>query len=142
MSFWDSSAIVPLCLYEERSPIVGKLWKQFSERIVCWETPVEIASAIAKAERENKIDGIRKHDAGRLLTAFEDAWVVVRPEDRIIQLARTFPSVHGLRALDSLQLAAALVWCREFPKNKDFVSADARLSKAAESEGFTVHFLN
>ena len=56
----------------------------------------------------------------------------------MVELARTFPALHGLRALDSLQLAAALVWCKEFPKNKDFVSADEKLIKAAKSVGFRI----
>lgn len=52
------------------------------------------------------------------------------------------PAIYGLKAMDSLQLAAALVWCKELPKNKDFVSADDRLLKAAERAGFNVHDLS
>jgi predicted nucleic acid-binding protein len=43
-----------------------------------------------------------------------------------------------LRAADSLQLAAALVWCQQRPARRNFVCADERLAKAAEAEGFSI----
>ena len=45
---------------------------------------------------------------------------------------------NRLRAADALQLAAALVWCRQRPHGRAFVVADDGLSDAAEAEGFTV----
>ncbi len=47
-------------------------------------------------------------------------------------------SSHHLRAADSLQLAAALVWAREQPRGRVFISLDSRLGEAARREGFTV----
>ena len=141
MSFWDSSAIVPLCLYETRSANTGRLWKSFARRYVCWITSVEIASAIARSEREHLIDERRRAQAEKQFVALEQQWQLVEFEARIIDLARTFPSAYGLKAGDSIHLASALVWCKENPKNKDFVSADSRLSSAAESAGFAVHRL-
>ena len=44
----------------------------------------------------------------------------------------------ALRAADALQLAAALVLNRERPRNRDFVTADGDLARAAASEGFRV----
>lgn len=55
MSFWDSSALVPLCTNEPRSVLAGRLWKQFPQKFVWWETSVEICSALARLERENLI---------------------------------------------------------------------------------------
>jgi hypothetical protein len=48
------------------------------------------------------------------------------------------PDAYGLRALDSFQLAAALVWCNEKPKSGVFVCDDPKLSVAARTVGFTV----
>ncbi len=142
MSFWDSSAVVPLCLKEATSSEAGKLWKRLAERVVCWETPVEIISAFARQEREGNISVQRRQQAELLLTAIEKSWITIAPSTRIIELARTFPLTCGLKALDSLQLAAALVWCKEFPKNKNFVAADRKLLQAAEAAGFTIHDLS
>jgi hypothetical protein len=54
------------------------------------------------------------------------------------EIARDLPSAYGLRAMDSFQLAAALVWCREKPRNRPFITADIDLSNAATQAGFSV----
>jgi hypothetical protein len=46
--------------------------------------------------------------------------------------------LHPLRAADSLQLAAALLWTRGRPAGHDLVCLDERLREAATSEGFAV----
>lgn len=142
MSFWDTSAIVPLCRNEDRSPLVRHYWRRFPDRNVWRETIVEVTSTLARLKREGILSDPSLSAAERRLSFIENEWVLVSPTDRQIELARTFPSLYGLKAMDSLQLAAALVWCKEYPKNKDFVSADDRLLSAAESVGFICHDLN
>lgn len=142
MSFWDTSAIVPLCLSESRSQSARRLWRLFESCNVWRETAVEVESTFARLEREGTLSADDYAFCVKQLARIESRWLVVEPSSRAIDLARTFPRQFGLRALDSLQLAAALVWCNEFPKNKVFVSADARLLKAAESIGFSIHDLS
>jgi uncharacterized protein len=139
MSFWDSSALVPLCINEPRSILAGRLWKRFPEKVVWWETSIEISSALARLERENKISLPQRQKAEKRLETLEKVWREIQPSARIKELARTFPALYSLKAADSLQLAAASVWCKEQPKNKDFVSADGQLTKVAEALGFTIH---
>lgn len=141
MAFFDTSALVPLCVNETTSTSAGRVWKQYNERIVWCETPVELDSAIARLFREKELDDIELKKAKKRLKDLELNWRIIEHDGRIIELARTFPYRYSLKAADSLQLAAALVWCKEFPKGKDFVSADVRLSGAAQSLGFTVHEL-
>lgn len=141
MSFWDSSALVPLCANEPRSRLAGRLWKQFTEKFVWWETSIEISSALARLERENKISLRQRLKSEKRLKILEKVWTEIQPENRIKELARTFPSKYELKAADSIQLAAALVWCKEQPKGKNFVSGDEKLTKAAGSVGFTIHLL-
>jgi hypothetical protein len=45
-------------------------------------------------------------------------------------------AVHPLRSADALQLAAALVYCSEQPREEPFVCLDDRLRQAARTEGF------
>jgi hypothetical protein len=45
--------------------------------------------------------------------------------------------LHPLRAADSLQLAAALVWVDRRPLGRPFICLDSRLREAARREGFT-----
>lgn len=47
-------------------------------------------------------------------------------------------TVSYMRAADAAQLAAALVWCRERPKQRPLVCFDERLRAAATAVGFSV----
>ena len=96
---------------------------------------------MARLERENKLTNANRLKAEKRLEILENIWNEIQPVERIKELARTFPALHGLKAADSLQLAAALIWCKEQPKGKDFISGDNHLIKVAESFGFTVHLL-
>ena len=139
MAFWDSSALVPLCVNERRSQEAGRLWNLFSEKWIWRETPVEIESSLARLRRETILDEARFSKARVRLQVIERDLISVSYEPRLTEIARSFPALLGLRSLDSLQLASALIWCNEFPRNKDFVSGDARLLQAAESLGFAIH---
>jgi hypothetical protein len=58
-AFWDSTALIPLCVQEQTSNKVKTLAKQFAP-VVWWATTVEIYSAIARLRRSGELD-----DAGR-----------------------------------------------------------------------------
>lgn len=66
------------------------------------------------------------------------AWSEILPSERVRELAEELPGQYGLRALDSFQLAAALVWCKEHPRGRLFVCCDVRLSSVATQVGFVV----
>ena len=142
MAFWDSSALVPLCVNEGRSKEAGRLWNRFLEKWIWRETPVEIESSLARLRRENILDDTRYAKARSRFQTLERDLTPVSHEPRLIELARSLPASHGLRSLDSLQLASALIWCKEFPRNKDFVSGDSQLLEAAENLGFAIHDIN
>ena len=142
MSFWDSSAIAPLCFNESRSQLARLTWRGFAEHYVWSEAVVEVESSLARLTREGILTIALRPKAEKRLKFIENEWKIVEPNQRLIDLARTFPLQYGLKAMDSLQLAAALVWCKEFTKNKNFVSADRKLLEAAEAVGFTVHDLS
>ena len=48
MVFFDTSALVPLCVNETTTPLAGQIWKRSGERIVWCETVVKLESAIAR----------------------------------------------------------------------------------------------
>jgi uncharacterized protein len=141
MSFWDSSALVPLCTNESRSSLAGTLWKRFPQKVVWWSASVEICSALARMERDGSIILQKRLNAERRLEILEKVWTEIQPNSRVKELARTFPAKYKMKAADSLQLAAALVWCKELPNGKDFVSGDGHLIKVAETVGFTTYLL-
>lgn len=75
------------------------------------------------------------------LEKLANQWVKILPAEEVRQQAERLLELHLLRAADALQLAAALVWCKGFPKARAFVCADKHLSEAATKEGFAVTFL-
>lgn len=136
--FWDSSALVPLCVRQTASPNFRKLWRESNRVVVWWGTSVEIRSALARLDRDNFIDAKGLQLSIDRLEAMRRQWREIISGEKMRLIAEDLPNAYGLRALDSFQLAAALVWCKEKPKGRVFVCDDIRLSEAAEKVGFTV----
>ena len=137
-AFWDSSALVPLCCQQPASQPLRRLWRQMSRVTGWWGAPVEISSAFARLVREGDITAKEYRAALARLTAMRTGWREAMPSDRLRDIAETLPEMYGLRAMDAMQLAAALVWCLEKPNGRLFVCGDVRLREAAEKAGFTV----
>lgn len=136
--FWDSSALVPLLLPEERSDLLTRLLGSDAEPVIWWGTPLECQSAIQRRHREHPLTQTELTAATerlRLLVQHADS---IAPNDDVRRRAARLLAFHPLRAADALQLAAALVWCEEQPHGETFVSLDDRLRAAALREGFTV----
>ncbi len=138
MKFWDSSAIIPLCLKEPASETIRTLAKSDEDIIVWWGTKVECLSALSRRRREGSISADAERRAKNALKALASAWSEVQPTEIVRQRSERLLMVHPLRAADSLQLAAALVWSEDRPQGLEFISLDKNLCEAAFKEGFTV----
>ena len=136
--FWDASALVPLCLREARTAACRKALRE-SLPVVWWGTAVEISSAIARSRQSGSILDREAREARAILSRLRSAWMEILPDDAVRDAACELLERYSLRAADSLQLAAALVWCRSRPAGRRFLCADRRLGEAAQSAGFTVH---
>jgi predicted nucleic acid-binding protein len=88
--------------------------------------------------REGKMTARGLHQAIARLEVQRASWIEVLPSESVRKIAETLPDQYGLRALDSFQLAAALVWSREQPRGRWFVCADTRLAEVAAKAGFSV----
>ena len=138
MRFWDSSALVPLFVREERSPLVDVLVADDPDMVVWWASLVECGSAVHRLRREGVFTPVEAAGVLGRLSAALDAANAVEPGDDICARALRLLAVHPLRTADALQLAAALVWSRDHPGGRDFVCMDERLRAAALLEGFTI----
>lgn len=138
MRFWDSSAVLPLCLEEPNSGRLLDLAKEDSLMIAWWGTVVECASAVARLRREGFFDASQERAVDHLLEAVAAAWTEVQPSDEIRRWGIRLMRRHPLRAADALQLAAAHLWASGRPEGYAFVCLDHRLRDAALKEGFTV----
>ena len=134
MRFWDSSALVPLVTVEATSAGAEALLAEDPSVAVWWATPVECVSAIVRKGHGEPATG----RAASRLAEFALSWTEVPPSDRLRDQATRCVRVHGLRAGDALQLAAALVASEGSPDALDVVTLDDRLAHAASLEGFRV----
>lgn len=136
-AFWDSSALVPLCLHEASTRQAQSQLRKLAP-VVWWGSLTEVRSAIARLHHGTKISDAQKHAAVSRLTFLARSWKEILPDNELRDLANRLLDLHILRAADSLQLAAALIWCQQRPARRSFVCADHRLSKAAKAAGFSV----
>jgi predicted nucleic acid-binding protein len=136
-AFWDSSALVPLCVHEVTSRQAQSQLRK-SMPVVWWGSPVEVHSAISRLHRLGKLKDVEKQGALSRLALLSRGWREILPGDPLRDLAMRLLDIYDLRAADSFQLASALVWCQQRPARRTFVCADQRLSKAATAAGFAV----
>ena len=131
MRFWDSSAIVPLCVEETATDRALALVNEDPEVAIWWATPVECASALARLEREAALTPADAADAFRRLDLLARSWFEIEPHDELREVARRLLRVHPLRAADALQLAAAYLAAERRPPTLEVVTLDERLRHAA-----------
>jgi len=138
MKFWDSSAILPLCLNEPCSSIIRKILQEDRDIVAWWGTPVECYSTFARLRREKVLDASGEDRAREFVADLTAAWAEIQPSAMVRDGAGRVLRLHPLRAADSLQLAAALLWGRGQAGMLEFVCLDYRLRTAARLEGFRI----
>jgi len=136
-SFWDASALVPLCARQPASAAARGAVKG-KAITVWWATAVEMVGAFCRLLRSGELSQRQWEQTIRRLDDLRQWWTEITPDERVRELAEALLQRHPLRAADALQLAAALVWCEERPRGERFVCLDRRLAEAAAREGFEV----
>jgi predicted nucleic acid-binding protein len=138
MKFWDSSAIIPLCLREKTSETIKGLMRDDEDIVVSWTTRIECLSALSRRQREGVLLSGDAAKARAVLSALAATWSEVQPTETVRLRAERLLSIHPLRAADALQLASALIWAQETPRGLNFVCLDQNLREGALKEGFSV----
>ena len=133
--FWDTTALVPLCVGQKTTTRAIALYKTY-EVAVWWATQVEIASALARLVRTRELASSESTKARNLAQRLVNSWFVVQPSDALRTKAIELVERYDLRAADSFQLAAALVWSEDAPRGRVFLTVDPRLREAAQLSGF------
>jgi len=136
-AFWDSSALVPLCVHEAASRHAQSQLRKFMP-VVWWGSVVEVHSAIMRLHRFGGLNDAETKGALTRLSLLGRTWREILPTDQVRDMAIDILDSHDLRAADSFQLSAALIWCQRRPAKRNFVCADQRLSNAANVVGFSV----
>jgi hypothetical protein len=137
-AFWDTSVIVPFCVHQDISQDLRQLWPKTSRVVVWWRTSIEIRSAVRRLFEESFIDAGGLQFALARLKVIRRKWAEIVPSEKVRAIAENLPDAYGLRALESCQLAAALVWCNEKTNGRIFVCDDSKLSIAVQKLGFSI----
>jgi predicted nucleic acid-binding protein len=138
VSFWDSSAIVPLLVTEPSTRRLQALAAQDSAMLVWWACEVECVSALARLERDGTLSPSAVALALKRLAVLAAGWQEIDPSDAVREAATRFLRVHALRAADALHLAAAFLAAERRPASLEIITLDDRLGAAARKEGFGV----
>ncbi|KAF0243818.1 MAG: hypothetical protein FD167_3732 [bacterium] len=138
-AFWDSSAIVLLCCQQANSPQSRLYARNFPRLVIWWASCVEVTSALARLRRENLISQDILSLSLNRLTLIQTSCLEILPVEQVRELAQDLLLQYPLRAADSLQLAAALAWCKGKPKHRPFICFDDRLASVALSVGFDIY---
>jgi uncharacterized protein len=137
--FWDSSSLIPLLLPEARSAALTAAFNDDRHPVIWWVTPVECHSTLARVTREKHLQREDARRAMERLRSIRSRTNEIAPSDDIRARSIHLLGVHGLRAADALQLAAALAWCEGQPTGEVLVATDRRLRDAARQEGFELY---
>jgi uncharacterized protein len=138
VKFWETSAVVPLCITEPRSAKVKATLIEDPDMVVWWATRTECVSACMRQVRERSLQAGGERQARQVLQTLAKAWTEIQPNEVLRGTAERSLAVHSLTAADAYQLAAALQWCQSQTQNMFFVTFDDRLRSAAHKEGFSV----
>lgn len=136
-AFWDTSALVPLCVQQQPTSAVRKLLDRHAIA-VWWATPVEMRSAFERLLRMGHLTTPQHAVAGARLEKLRRGWRELQPTEALRVQAESFLMSYSLRAADALQLAAAWTWCSGHPQDFVFISGDAQLLEAAQQAGFQI----
>ena len=138
MRFWDTSSLIPLTVNEPSSDLIDQILKEDLGLVVWWETEVECVGALASKFRRHAFTDEEVNDALQRLAVLIDNWAEIQPTNEVRVKAERLLFLHDLKTADAVQLASALLWCADDPREAVFVCQDRRLRIAARREGFTV----
>jgi len=136
IAYLDTSALVKLFVLEEGSDLVRELWDGDTPLSTAAVGQAELACALSAAVRNRRFDAERLTEDvvdGTLLRARAE---LVVTGSAVIASASRLGIAHGLRALDAIHVASALVLRDADPV---VVSWDREQRLAARAEGLRVY---
>ena len=138
MRFWDSSALVPLLVVERGTAATARRYRQDPGVVVWMLTRVELLSALARRRRLNPGYASAIAAARRDVFDLWERWSEVTAVDVVRRHAERIVENHPIKAVDALQIGAALAAGEHDPALVEFVTLDEVQATAAEREGLRV----
>jgi hypothetical protein len=109
-----------LCVHQRASLPARRLAKEYGV-VVWWCTSIEMRSALELLLRTGQLSAVEHAGAGKRLGQMTRGWREVRPSHSLRFEAEGLLSRFPLRAVDALQLAAAMTWSTGRPQGRAFI---------------------
>jgi predicted nucleic acid-binding protein len=135
--FWDTSALVPLLVKEDRSADVRAVILSDADILTSAITSLEVTSALWRRRHAGTLPLADHERAEQRFAQLSARWMEVAQAPQLMEGALRLLARHSLRSLDVLQLASALLVAPS-PALLPFVTLDKKLAAAAREEGFPV----
>ena len=137
--YLDTSAWLKLYIEENGSELIKQIITDSEQICTHLIAYTELRSALARAERENRIEHSQKI---MVIDAMEKDWQmlnIVQPTETLIRRAALLCDQFGLRGFDSIHLASAeAINLQTMPETTLFASFDRKLNKAAFELGMSI----
>ena len=133
--YFDTSALVKLCVLETGTPLAVALWEGADALLTSRIADTAVRAVLAAAERIGRIDA---SPAAKARERWDELWpglAKVEVSTQVSETAGALADRRPLRAADAIHLASALL-VRDV--NPLFAAWDRRLADAARAEGLTV----
>jgi hypothetical protein len=88
MRFWDSSAIIPLCIEEKETRPIQNIAKKDGMLVLRWGSIVECYSAPGRLRRDGFLKPQEETQALAFLSELAGVWTETEPSDEIPNITR------------------------------------------------------
>ena len=137
--YLDTSAWLKLYINEDGSELVLQTVTESEQICTHLIAYTELRSALARAERENRIEPSQKV---KIIEVMEKDWPtlnIIQSIETLVRRAGLLCDQFGLRGFDSIHLASAeAISLQMMPKITIFASFDRKLNKAAHALGMSI----
>ncbi len=133
ITYVDTSTLVKLLIEEEGSGSAALIWDTADALASVALITVEARSALASAQRQERLTEAQYERAKMELSALSDELAIVLVTEELILDAAELAEQDALRAYDAIHLAAALSVDANL-----LTSADAGLCSAAQKRGLHI----
>ena len=83
MRFWDTSAIIPLCIEEQETRSIQNIAKRDGMIVVWWGSIVECYSAFGRLRRDGFLKPKEESLSLGVLSQLAGVWTEIEPSDEI-----------------------------------------------------------
>lgn len=128
----DTSALIKRYVREPGSEALRSIWPSFSVVGSAVIVQVEVAAALAKAERMRWLDMDGTQRAWQAFLIDWEKLTLINVGLPVVQRASSLAWEYGLRGYDAVHLAAALIWQEGLGESVQLCTFDQHLWDAAK----------